>query len=195
MPYEKFNEVLSVTAHGLERVGYLLWPVMPKKMEQLLASLGLSFSVDKVGELLQSDWQRTFSLVKTEPLFVKPVEKKEKAVTTENAQTYITIEDLLKVHLVVGTIEECELVAGSDKLLKMHINFGAQGNRQILAGIRASYQPAELIGKQGIFVYNLKPRLMMGMESQGMMLVAEAEGGQVKMTTVAQPVPNGTRLR
>jgi methionyl-tRNA synthetase len=191
----KFNQVLSATAHGLEIVGYLLWPVMPKKMEQLLTSLGTPFSLDKAREILRSDWQRTFNLVKTEPLFVKPVEKKEEAVTPEIPQNYITIDDVLKVELVVGTIEECEIVSGSDKLLKMAVNFGSKGNRQILAGIRASYQPADLIGKQGIFVYNLKPRAMMGMESQGMMLVAESEGGMVKMATVAQPVPNGTRLR
>ncbi len=83
-------------------------------------------------------------------------------------QTYITIEDLIKVELVVGTIEQCEIVEQSDKLLRMQVDLGDKGKRQILAGIRQSYMPEELIGKQGLFVINLKPRKMAGLESQGM---------------------------
>jgi methionyl-tRNA synthetase len=108
----------------------------------------------------------------------------------------ITIDDVVKVHLVVGTIEACEPIEKSDKLYKLQVNFGDKGMRQVLSGIRKSYEsPEDLIGKQAVFVYNLKPRAMMGLESQGMVLTAQAEDNKVKIITPSQPVPNGTLLR
>ncbi len=192
----KFLEVLSVTAHSLRAIAYALWPVMPEKMEQLLASLGIKFALeDNIIERLElGNWNQDFKLIKMVPLFEKPIEK-EKPMEEVKKESHISIDDLLKVELVVGTIEQCEIVPQSDKLLKMQVNFGDKGMRQILAGIRASYKPEELIGKQGIFVFNLKPRAMMGMESQGMLLVGEGADGKVRISTVAEPVPNGTRLR
>lgn len=192
----EFMQVLSATAHSLRTIAYHVWPIMPEKMAQLLESLGETFSTDNFVNN-NNGWHTPFNLKKMAPLFEKPVPKKEAAMLEheKKEQEYITIDDLVKVELRVGTIEECVPVEKSDKLLKMQVNFGTHGVRQILAGIRASYQPGELIGKQGIFVYNLKPRLMLGMESQGMMLVAEGENGMVKMATVAEKVPNGTKLR
>ena len=72
----------------------------------------------------------------------------------------------------VGKIIACEIVEKSDKLLKMQVDFGDFGKRQIFAGMRKFYQPDQLLGKLGVFVVNFKPRMIMGMESQGMMLSA-----------------------
>jgi len=108
---------------------------------------------------------------------------------------YITINDLEKIELVVGTIQECQAVPESEKLLQLQVDFGQKGKRQILAGIKKWYQPADLVGKQGIFVFNLKPRTMLGLESQGMMLCAETTDGSVQLATVAELVPDGTQLR
>jgi len=191
-----FMAVLSSSAHSLRTIAYLLLPYMPEKMEQLFASLG----IEQKHQIAHADldrWNQTFKLKKMPPLFEKPAER-EKPMETKpeiKQDSYITIDDVVKVELVVGTIEQCEVVAQSEKLLKMQVNFGPKGSRQILAGIRASYKPEDLIGKQGIFVFNLKPRAMAGLESQGMMLVAEGGDGKVKMSTVAESVPNGTRLR
>lgn len=108
---------------------------------------------------------------------------------------YIGIEDLLKVHLVVGTITACSTVEKSDKLLRMQVDCGGYGERQILGGVRASFAPEDLIGRQALFVLNLPPRMMLGMESQGMMLIAKDEQGKTQLMSPIASVPNGTRLQ
>ncbi len=203
-----FMQVLSATAHSLRAVATLLWPVMPTMMEEMLHSLGIEFKVAECDVQKLAVWDHPFMLKKIRTLFQKietekPVEKvaeqphveTSKVVVPEVASEHIAIDDLIKVHLVVGTIEAAQPMEGSDKLLRMTVNLGSYGMRQILAGIQKFYKPEELIGKQGVFVANLKPRKMMGTESQGMMLLAEAEDGMMKMTTVAGVVQNGTRLR
>jgi len=75
------------------------------------------------------------------------------------------------------------------------VNFGPKGSRQILSGVKHDFKPEDLIGKQGVFVCNLAPRTMMGLESQGMMLFVEGNEGKLAMVTVGQPVPNGNALR
>lgn len=77
----------------------------------------------------------------------------------------------------------------------MQVNFGALGMRQILSGVGQTYKPEDLIGKQGIFITNLKPRMMMGLESQGMMLFAQDEAGKQRFVTVSMAVPNGTAVK
>ncbi len=193
---QAFKQVLSATCHSLRVIGYVLWPVMPHKMEQLLGSLGITFALNhnRLQDLELENWSHSFMLKKIDTLFEKP-EPQTPVVeqAPELKQDFITIDDVTKVHLVVGTIEQCETIEKSDKLLKMQVNLGAYGMRQILAGVRAFYAPADLIGKQAVFVANLKPRAMLGTESQGMMLMAKKDGG-LAMTTVSEPVPNGTRL-
>lgn len=202
-----FMEVLSVTCHSLRVIATLLWPIMPQKAEQLLASIGVPFAIQEETDLvehLELSWKsQSFTLHKTETLFAKYEPRQEQKLETNmteektqvTEQQYIDIQDLAKVELLVGTIESCEEMPKSDKLLKMQINFGPKGMRQILAGIKQSYVPADLIGKQAIFVTNLKPRNMMGVESQGMMLVSKDESGRVYLNAPVQPVPNGTRLQ
>lgn len=90
----------------------------------------------------------------------------------------ITYEDFAKVDLRVGTILEAVPVEGSQKLLKLRVNCG-DGERQILAGIARQYPPETLLGKQVIIVANLAVRMMMGFESQGMLLAADSQDGPV----------------
>jgi methionyl-tRNA synthetase len=203
-----FFEVLSVTCHSLRVIATLLWPVLPQKMEQILASIGVAFSIQEGTDLiehLELSWKgRNFTLHKIDTLFVKyeaptvqqpEVKALEEKLKEESQENYIDIQDLLKVELLVGTITVCEEMPKSDKLLKMQIDFGAKGMRQILAGIKQSYAPADLIGKQAVFVTNLKPRNMMGTESQGMMLVSKDVDGRVYINSPVAQVPNGTRLQ
>jgi methionyl-tRNA synthetase len=116
-------------------------------------------------------------------------------MSNANITNNIDIEDFIKVELIVGTIITCEPVSGSDKLHKMQVDFGDKGTRQILSGVQKYYAPADLIGKQVVFVFNLKPRKMAGLESQGMMLTAQDEQGNPGLVTPAVPVANGTRLK
>jgi len=201
---DAFLQVLSATGHSLRTIAILLWPIMPKKMELLLNSLGVKFELEKdlIQELSLGKWDETFMLQKIDMLFVKPEQKekkmdteKEKPVLEKEKKDYIKIDDFAKVHLVVGTIEQAENVEKSNKLIKLQVNCGEFGKKQIFAGVKKFYKPEELVGKQGIFVVNLKPRKIMGMESQGMMLFAEGDDGKLQMATVSASVPNGMRLR
>ena len=106
----------------------------------------------------------------------------------------ININDFAKVQLLVGTVKTCQPVSGSDKLLKLEVDLGPHGLRQILSGVAQYFKPEELVGKQGIFVANLAPRKMLGQESQGMMLFAKDEVGNMRMITVGGFVENGTRV-
>ncbi|MFA6527189.1 MAG: hypothetical protein WCT20_02080, partial [Candidatus Babeliales bacterium] len=137
-----------------------------------------------------------------EPLFIRPepqviVEATEitEIKKEQPAMDTISIDDFSKIHLITGTILACEPVTGSNKLLKLTVDCGTYGERTILSGVAGSFKPEDLINKQGIFVANLPPRKMMGMESQGMMLLAEADSSTLRRVTIEGTVPNGTRLR
>jgi methionine--tRNA ligase beta chain len=82
----------------------------------------------------------------------------------------ITYDDYSKIEIRVGTVKNCEPVAGSNKLYKLDVDFGPLGERTILTGMQAYYQPTDFIGLQTLFLYNLEYRKMMGLESQGMIL-------------------------
>lgn len=110
----------------------------------------------------------------------------------------ITIDDFKKCELKVGTVLEAEEIEGSDKLLKLKVDLGADpsagGPRQILSGIKQWYKPEDLIGKQFVFVANLEPRMMMGLESQGMILAASGEERPVPLIP-SEKVANGSGVR
>lgn len=195
---EKFNEIISASCHGLYVVGNLLWPIMPEKMMELLNALGLDpqFNNNILHKLEEDLWVESFNLQPAHPLFKRiEITKAEESPKVMESQSYITIDDLIKVELRVGTIIEVEPIEQSDKLYKMQVDLGSLGKRQILAGVRKSFTQDYLIGKQAIFVTNLQPRKMVGLESQGMMLVAKDAEGNLQLSTVAQPVENGVRLQ
>lgn len=144
----------------------------------------------------------------------------------------ITIDDFAKVQLKVGTIISAEELEGSEKLLKLQVDFGPfvipsgsessglaseesqNGNahgeneiaseeaprndehdiRQVLSGIKQWYKPEDLVNKQFIFVTNLAPRKMMGLESQAMIMAAEGTEKPIPLT-VSEAVPNGAGIR
>lgn len=87
----------------------------------------------------------------------------------------IPFTDFDKVDLRVGKVTACERKEGSEKLLRLTVDFGEEGTKIILSGIYPFFQPEELVNKLFIFVLNLEPRKMMGEESQGMLLAADGE--------------------
>jgi len=215
-----FAEIISATCHSLQAIAIMLLPIMPTKMHQLLESIGALDATHHtqtiVKNLEDNVWRQTFMLKKIDPLFEKfdpsihfsgnPKNTQDDRANSsthstpvrpefiEGDKSYITIDDFVKIELVVGTITHCEPAPNSTKLLVLNVDFGPLGTRTILSGIAQWYAPQDLITKQGIFVLNLKPRKMAGLESQGMMLSAKTEDGNLKMATVASPVPNGIRL-
>ena len=111
----------------------------------------------------------------------------------------VTFDVFAKIELKVGTVLEAEEVEESEKLIKLMVDLGedpstSSGPRQVLAGVKQWYKPEELVGKQVVIVANLEPRMMMGLESQGMMLAADSEDGPIFLTT-PKPVPPGTNIR
>ncbi len=114
-------------------------------------------------------------------------EKKAKALERQ-----ITIDDFAKVDVQVGTVKSAEAVEGSNKLLKLMVDFGEGEYRQIISGI-AKYveSPESLVGRQLSFVTNLAPRTIFGLESNGM-LFAVGEGDHFAFVTPDRPVPPGT---
>jgi methionyl-tRNA synthetase len=89
----------------------------------------------------------------------------------------MTIDEFQKADLRIGKIISAERVEGSEKLLKLQIEIGEAAPRQILSGIAKSYAPEDLVGRNVAIIANLDPRMMMGMESQGMLLAAHGDGG------------------
>jgi methionine--tRNA ligase beta chain len=106
----------------------------------------------------------------------------------------IQYDDFLKLDLRVGTVTAAEAHPNADKLLVLQVDLGTE-QRQIVAGIRAHYDPAQLVGKQIIVVANLAPRMMRGLESKGMLLAASTpDKSQVVVLTAEKPVPAGSTV-
>jgi tRNA-binding protein len=108
----------------------------------------------------------------------------------------ITIEDLNRVDIRVGTIERVAEVPKSDKLVQLTVNFGDH-TRSILAGIKREREnPSELEGKQALFVVNLAPRKMAGLISEGMLFdIGYADQVAPVLAIPESAVPNGTRAQ
>ncbi len=107
--------------------------------------------------------------------------------------TYLTIDDFKKVEIKIGEILSVEQIEGSDKLLKLKVNFGDH-ERQVLSGIKAYFPEVQvLVGKKCPFVTNLAPRMMMGLESQAMILAAG--GGETPFALFETAGAPGDRIK
>lgn len=106
----------------------------------------------------------------------------------------MTIDEFSKVELRVGKVLEAERVEGSEKLLKLRVDIGTE-TRQVLAGIGKAYAPEGLIGKEIIIVANLEPRMILGLESQGMLLAATDGDDKPVILTPEREVPPGSGIR
>ncbi|MBX4211587.1 MAG: methionine--tRNA ligase subunit beta [Candidatus Yanofskybacteria bacterium] len=104
----------------------------------------------------------------------------------------IPFDEFKKVELKVAKVVSAERVEGSEKLLKLQVDIGEP--RQIIAGIGTAYEPDQLVGREIIIVANLEPRILMGLESQGMLLAANDENGPVVLMPEKE-VPPGTEIR
>jgi len=109
-------------------------------------------------------------------------------------KTQITVDDLDKLDVRVGEIVQVDEVEGSDKLMKLLVDFGDH-SRQILAGIKKERDnPQEIVGKQALFVVNLPSRKMAGEVSQGMLFdIGYADGLTPVLAMPERAVPNGSR--
>ena len=106
----------------------------------------------------------------------------------------ISIDDFAKVELRVGQVKVAEKVKGADKLLRLEVDLGMEV-RQVVAGIAEAYSPELLVGRKVVIVANLAPRKLRGLESNGMIVAASAEGGKPVLCGFLEDVPVGTRLK
>lgn len=190
----------------------MIRPYMPTVADHICQQLGLEPTTDWSTIGSPSSLPAGTQLMQPQPIFPRleiekkvqpakaekpaPQKQETKMQTEENANTIdlISIDDFMKVKLRVGRVFEAEPLEGSDKLLKLQIVIGEE-KRQIIAGIRKNYSPEDLIGRQVVVVYNLKPAKLRGAESQGMLLAAtDAEGGAILLQPDKE-APEGTQVR
>jgi methionyl-tRNA synthetase len=105
----------------------------------------------------------------------------------------IAFNDWLKVELRVGLIELVEDIVGKDKLYKLLVDFSTV-KRTIVAGLKPYYSKEELQGKKSVFVFNLAPARLVGIESNGMILAARNNENKYKVLLVDDSVPQGTKF-
>jgi methionine--tRNA ligase beta chain len=107
------------------------------------------------------------------------VNTNENKIENQVENKNISFDDFLKVKMTVGKVLSAEKVEDSQKLLKLSVDFGEGSARQVISGIAKTFQPEELVGKSFVFVINLEPRNIMGMESQAMILAGHDDTGLV----------------
>jgi methionyl-tRNA synthetase len=106
----------------------------------------------------------------------------------------IGIEEFARMKLVVGRVKVAERVPKSKKLVRMEVDLGEGSLRQIVAGIGGQYEPEQLVGRQIVVLANLKPVVLMGVESRGMLLAASVDGAPFLLSVDAE-VPPGTGIK
>jgi len=107
------------------------------------------------------------------------------------ATPMISYDDFCKLDLRVATILEVAEHPNADKLLVLQLDMGGE-RRQLVAGIKASYAPEALLGRQIVVVANLEPRKLRGIESKGMLLAADGDDGPIVLTTEKDVPPGAT---
>ncbi len=108
----------------------------------------------------------------------------------------ISIDDFKKVAIRVGEILSAEKVPATDKLLCLTVNLGEEKPRQIIAGIAIHFpDPTSLVGKRCMFVSNLEPRVIRGLESNGMLLAVSTDDGKFSLLEPSGDILPGTRAK
>ena len=198
---DKACALVGLCANLLARVAMLLSPVMPRACNKIASALGFEISPIFYTRLIKNGEILDFISHQSEPLFAKvenelldtppKISSEFSKTTTQNEQeiSQIKIDDFKKSIIKVGTILECENIAGSEKLLKFKIDLGENAPRQIISGIAKFYTPSELVGKQVCVLANLKPAKIFGHISEGMIL--SAENGKLTLLSTLSPVKNG----
>lgn len=111
-----------------------------------------------------------------------------------NGADKISIDEFKKIEISIGEILSAEKVEGADRLLRLSVSFGEE-TRQIVSGIAAYYpDPSTLVGIRCAFATNLEPRVIRGIESNGMILAASTEDGAFSLLK-AEGVPPGTKIK
>ena len=208
---DRLKTVLYNLVESITMGASLLEPFMPETADNIVAQLnttkrtmeeldsyGLYLSGNKVVEtptilFARLDVNEVLEKVEAKKEAVLKEEKAKEGMDVE-ALEEITIDDFAKVQLQVGEIIACEEVKKSKKLLCSQVKIGSQV-RQIVSGIKAHYSPEEMVGKKVVVVTNLKPAKLAGVLSEGMILCAENEAGELALVTTEKEMPSGAPIQ
>lgn len=182
---KKILEQLNAKERTYEEFAtYGLYPSGNKVIEKpeiLFARLDIKEVLGKVEERQKADKKEEDGMAQ------------EEAVVEIEAKPEITYEDFSKLQFQVGEIIACEEVKKSKKLLCSQVKIGNQV-KQIVSGIKAYYSAEEMVGKKVMVLVNLKPATLAGVVSEGMLLCAEDENGQLALLTPEKPMPSGAEI-
>ncbi len=203
----------------------LFEPVLPQKMEDAWAQIGMSSDVhaatysdatvlvnsgttlpkptilfekiedDKTEEMETISNKRVAEAIAKESGTKEregDVKKMEKETETETIEE-ITFDDFSKLDIRIGTVVTAEPVKKSNKLMRLEVDIGEDTPRQLVAGIKETHDPEQIIGRQVVVLANLKPAKLCGVESRGMVLAGDTEGAVLLMPEAE--VAAGTRVR
>lgn len=206
---ERLGTVLYNLLEGIRVLSALIAPIMPetalKIAEQMNISAATYDSIQEWGGLTAGVKVGTatplFSRIDGEKLIAELQAKKE-AEAKKNAPApkieglaQIGIDDFMKAELRVAEIKDCEPVKKAKKLLKLTLDDGTGADRIVASGIAKWYKPEDLKGKKVIVVANLKPAVLCGVESCGMILAADVSDDDCKVIFIDDSIPNGARIR
>lgn len=209
--YPRLQTVLYNLLESIRFIAVMVSPFLPQTAEKIFAQINTDItcypSLNEFGKLKEGKvgtaaplFARIDEAKKLEEL-EKEIEASQKAAapkeeTKEEAPEglIINIDDFAKVELKAAKIIECEPVKKSDKLLCLQLDDGSDTPRQVVSGIAAWYQPADLIGKKVIIVANLKPVKLRGVVSNGMILAADCDDA-ARVLFVDDHIPAGAKIR
>ena len=205
---ERLGTVLYNLLEGIRFISVLISPFMPETGKAIQAQIGTTLdtyeSLESFGGMIDGNSVGTatplFQRIDAEKMLAdieekqKAAQAKEKAFSEIEGIAKIGIEDFMKVDLRVAKIKDCEPVKKAKKLLKLTLDDGTGKDRTVASGIAKWYKPEDLIGKSVIVVSNLKPAVLCGVESQGMILAADCSEDDVKVIFV-DGVPAGSKVR
>ena len=206
----RLGTVLYNLLEGIRFTAVLLSPFMPETAQKIFEQINTdvtsyesleSFGGLKVGTKVGTatplfgriDANEMFEKIEAKRKAQEEAEKKEERPEIVGL-AQIGIEDFAKVELRVAEIKDCEPVKKAKKLLKLTLDDGTDTPRTVASGIAKWYKPEDLIGKKVVLVANLKPAVLCGVESCGMILAADCAEDDVKVIFV-DGMPAGARIR
>lgn len=215
---EELANIMYVLSESLRIIAVLISPFMPNTPNHIYKQLSIEddniknwnslktfgmlnkdIKINK-GEVVfpRIDIKKELEELEKEILKLKEKEntinKEETKKEKSEIEEFISIDDFAKVNFKIGKVIECEKVEKSDKLLKSQIKIGNE-TRQIVSGIAKYYTPEQMIGKSVVVVTNLKPVKLRGVLSEGMILAASDESGNLNVITTDGNIEDGAEVR
>lgn len=200
---EHLSAVLYNLLECIRLLAVLFQPICPNCSEQILKQINsdnLSFEFGITDSFSVGTATPLFARLDTEKVLAEIYSEQEKAAKeatkAENVTTLaqIGIEDFAKIELKTAKIKNCEPIKKAKKLLKLTLDDGSGTDRIVASGIAKWYSPDDLIGHTVIVVSNLKPAVLCGVESNGMILAADIDENTVKVV-FADDIPAGSKIR